>query len=135
MKLHGVEFELLYSKDSSLGSGFALLFGFENLCYDLLFFNEEGSNDSTSHTRGTSRTTISTCYSFSTLGQRSEGSWSGFGQTPKLEFAVTAFGHRASFFGVEVDQTSSRCLGDPPLVGVGVVGQSSTKGKSLDHGD
>lgn len=110
-----------------------MLLGFEDLSDDLFFFNQEGSDDAISDARSTSRTTISAGHCLTTLGESTKGSWPGKGETPELEFTIAAFGYGTSLFGVQINQSSSWCLGDPPLVRVGVVGQSSAKGKSLNH--
>lgn len=79
--------------------------------HNLLFFNQEGSDNPSLDTVSTSRSSISPRDSFLSLRQGLQFLGSGLDNPSQLLFAVTALGYCSNLLLVKEDQLGSRGLG------------------------
>ena len=88
---------------------------------NLLFLNQEGSDNSLLDTVGTSRTAVSSLHGLVGLGNLSVLSWSQRRDTWQLAATVTTLDLRSLLLDVLGNQLSTWGLDDLDLVGSGVV--------------
>ena len=92
-----------------------------------LFFDQEGSHDSFTHTFGTTGSTISSRHCLLCSWECCQHLWSYRFHSTKFFFTITTFGCSTCFLCVQIDELASRCLGDSSTVRFGVVWESATK--------
>jgi hypothetical protein len=93
----------------------------EHTLNDLLFLNEEGTDDSLLDTAGADVTTVGTLDGLVWLGNVGVFTWSQAGNTWKSNTAVTALWSRGILLDVQVSEVTTWGLDDLDLVRSGVV--------------
>jgi len=100
---------------------------------NLLFFNEEGSNNSFSDAFVATRSTVCSGHTLQALGHSAALEWPWWGDSLEFDLAVTAFWNAAQLLLVVIDKLSTWRLGYLASIWVGVVTQPSPQSKPLRH--
>merc|ERR1712066_213181 len=118
-----------------LGLECGFLLGLHDLHDDLLFFDEEGSGDSSLECVSTDATAISSVDGLCTSGSSAwlKSGWSSSFHTLEGLAGVTALGYGSALAGVQEHQFSAWRFADFALVGAGVPRQSAAVLNSLHH--
>jgi len=103
----------------------------QNLDDDLLFFNQERTNDSFTDALVTAGASVRARYGLETLSHARPLLWTRGRDPVQLNLAVTAFRDRAQLLDVVIDQFSAWRFHYSTTIGVCVVTQPPAKRQSL----
>merc|ERR1712151_1474928 len=116
-----------------LGGVGGLLLGLQYLYDNLLFFDEESTDDTGADSSATEGSTVGTGNGLLAFGVLSQLTWTtGFDTTENVS-SVTAYWSFGGFTNSLVDESATWGLDNLSLVGRGVVRQSSSVSESLNH--
>ncbi|GMT26056.1 hypothetical protein PFISCL1PPCAC_17353, partial [Pristionchus fissidentatus] len=109
----------------------SVLLSLEDLGDDLLLLNEEGTSDALLKGVGGKASSVASGDGLALLVQTGKSARARGRDSLQLDSGVTAARDGSQLLSVQVDQATSRGLGDLGLVGGGVVRQASSVRESL----